>query len=620
MGISTAIPQGSIAGGVGIETKNERFGGAISKLNTRIAVIAQHLKGVSPSVKGFAYDLPVGITSPGNAAEIFGFGSPIHLAVLRLYDKKQSIGTIPVDIYPIQESTSGRSQGTLTIDDVISDGDTITVDAKVYTFKTVLTNVDGNVLIGVDFAASQANFVAAMSLTGLPGVQYAGLMTIHPTVEIAAFFGDDAVLTAINSGVAGDTIVTVETFTAATPQFDAATLGTTQAGAETTAAGAITSTGTQTLTADYVLKIGSEVIPFTIAKGETATQVATKIKGLLDSNVDLPVTAGTISGDSIPLTANWAGLTANEIGIEVEGLFQGVVIAITPMSGGVGSPSIVNAINNFSIFYSDVINGFGDTASLDALEIRNEELWDALEARPFLAYYGSKETDPTLVSNDTDTRLNDRTNVKFPVPGSPSLNIDIAASIVALVAKTKNSNPAKPYFDTPIFGITAGNSSVVQWDYAKRDFIEKRGCSTSFIDNGLIIVGDVLTTYHPVGEDFPGYRYGVDVAKLQLILTDLKKLFKGENWVATILVGDNDEVSNPDARKPSDAKGDVFGLIDIWANAAVVKDRDFLKANTLAEIDPSNSNRLNVVVPSILSGSTRIRSVTLKFSTEVGGN
>ena len=620
MGISSAINPGSIAGGVGIKTTNQRFGGAVSALNTRIAIIAQHRTGVEPLSKGFSYDLPTQILSAASAAELYGFGSPIHLAALRLYDIKQSVGTIPVDVIAIKESDSGKSKGTLTIDTNPLTADDMTVDAKIYTFLDTLIGADGEIQIGVTKEDTQANIVAAFNLSGQAGVQYSAGMTFHPAVDIAAFAADVAVLTAKDSGTAGDTIVTTENLTEPTNIFDGVTLGTTQAGAETTALGSLAFSGTQTLAADYTLKIGSEVINFTIARGETATQVATKVKALIDGNTSIAVAAGTIAADAIPLTANWAGLTGNEIGIEYQGLSQGLAVVITPMAGGVGVPALTTALNNIQATYTDIVNAFGDTASLDAFEVRNEELWAAQEARPFIAVYGSKETDPTAVSADTETRLNEKTNVKFPVLGSPSVLIEIAASLVALISSTKDADPAQPYYDSIVYGITAGNANVVQWDYTQRDFIEKRGCSTSFIDGGFVKVGGALTTYHPVGEDNPGYRYAVDIAKLQLQLSDLKKLFTGVKWVKKILVGDRDEITNANARKPSDAKGDVFALIDIWADAAVVIERDFLKDNTLVEIDPANAKRLNVVVPSLLSGDVRIRSVDLKFSAEVGGN
>ena len=60
--------------------------------------------------------------------------------------------------------------------------ETITIDGKVYTYQDILTNVDGNVQIGTDAEESLDNLVAAITLTGVVGTDYATLMTIHPTV------------------------------------------------------------------------------------------------------------------------------------------------------------------------------------------------------------------------------------------------------------------------------------------------------------------------------------------------------------------------------------------------------------------------------------------------------
>lgn len=620
MGISTASPQGSIAGGVNIKTNNVVFGGVIGKLDVRLAILAQHRTGVLPFNNGFSYDLPKQIISAQDAAEKFGFGSPIHLSALVLYNSKQSIGVLPVDVFPIKSADDGKSKGTLTLDDNLTTGDTFTVDAKVYTVETPLTNVDGRIKLGATLAETQANIIAAFDLSGVAGSQYAALMAPHPTVDIAAFSGDAAILTAKTSGVAGDAIVTIETFTPATPQFDAATLGTTQAGANVTAAGSIAFSGTQLTTQEYTLKIGSQIIRFTLVKGETALQAATKVKALLGSNVKLAITAGDIAADAIPLTANWGGITGNEIGIEVEGLVQGMTILPSAMVGGVGIPLIVNALANFQKFYTDVVNQFDDSGSLDALEVRNEELWAPEFSTPFLAYYGDTERDPTLVSADTETRLNERTNNKFPVPGSPSTHIEIASSLVALVATTKSQDQAQPYYGGIVYGITPGNEQVVQWDYNERDFIEKRGCGTSLFDNGFIKVADALTTSHPIGEDFPGYRYTVNVGKVQRQLSDIRKKYEGPDWAQKTLLGDRDEATSVNSRRPSDAKGDAWGLIDQWGLDAIIKDVEFAKENTSAEIDDTNPDRLNVVISTILSGSARNRSIDLNFSTEVGGN
>ena len=139
---------------------------------------------------------------------------------------------LAVHVSPPNNVIATASQGSLTMDVVPADGDDVTIDTKVYTFQTVLLVGDGNVAIGANVAASQVNLVAAINLTGTEGVEYGAGMTIHPTVSIADFAADIAVLTAKTPGVAGDTIATTETFTPVTDVFDAATLGTTRAGAD----------------------------------------------------------------------------------------------------------------------------------------------------------------------------------------------------------------------------------------------------------------------------------------------------------------------------------------------------------------------------------------------------
>jgi hypothetical protein len=127
---------------------------------------------------------------------------------------------------------SGKAQGTLTLDTQPLDGDNFTVHAKTYTLQSTLTNFDGNIQIGSTLADTQANIVSAFNLSGTAGVDYAALMTAHPTVDIADFINDKAILTAKTSGAAGNSIATTSSFSAPTNQFDAATLGNTRLGVD----------------------------------------------------------------------------------------------------------------------------------------------------------------------------------------------------------------------------------------------------------------------------------------------------------------------------------------------------------------------------------------------------
>lgn len=80
---------------------------------------------------------------------------------------------------------------------------------------------------GVD-ATGQDSTVAAINGTD-------GINTANDEVSIAAFVDNDAVITALYTGVLGDAIITTETFTAAATILDAGTLGTTTAGVDVTA-------------------------------------------------------------------------------------------------------------------------------------------------------------------------------------------------------------------------------------------------------------------------------------------------------------------------------------------------------------------------------------------------
>lgn len=127
------------------------------------------------------------------------------------------------------------AQGTLSLVLQPSDNEQFTIGNKTYTLQSVLTNVDGNILIGVSLAATQQNILDAINLTGSIGSQYAASMTEHSQVSAAlTWVGNNLVITAKAGGVEGNSLATTETMVGAGNQFDAATLGTTRAGVDET--------------------------------------------------------------------------------------------------------------------------------------------------------------------------------------------------------------------------------------------------------------------------------------------------------------------------------------------------------------------------------------------------
>jgi hypothetical protein len=89
----------------------------------------------------------------------------------------------------------------------VLDGDTVTIDGKVYTYQTVLTDVDGNLQIGIDRQASNTNLFHVLNATGTPGVDYAAsTVTPHPTVSSPSGGPNGILLRARTSGSVGNLI------------------------------------------------------------------------------------------------------------------------------------------------------------------------------------------------------------------------------------------------------------------------------------------------------------------------------------------------------------------------------------------------------------------------------
>lgn len=104
-----------------------------------------------------------------------------------------------------------KASGTLTLTGNAGNTETVTIDTKVYTFQTVLTNVNGHVLIGASASDSIDNLIAAITLGAGSGTTYAAATTAHPSATAAAGAGDTMTCTALVGGTGGNSIATTET-------------------------------------------------------------------------------------------------------------------------------------------------------------------------------------------------------------------------------------------------------------------------------------------------------------------------------------------------------------------------------------------------------------------------
>lgn len=110
----------------------------------------------------------------------------------------------------VEQGDTAFARGVLTLTGNALDSETVVVGATTYTFQTVLTDVDGNVLIGVDAEDSIKNLTSAMNLVAGAGTKYAASMTAQAD-GVKAFELDGDVL-GVGAGTNGSQSTT-ETLT-----------------------------------------------------------------------------------------------------------------------------------------------------------------------------------------------------------------------------------------------------------------------------------------------------------------------------------------------------------------------------------------------------------------------
>lgn len=380
--------------------------------------------------------------------------------------------------------------------------------------------------------------------------------------------------------------------------------------------------------------IGGQRVPVVIAKDTAAVDIQVAITAAINANVNLPVDALVDGGeeDQTNLTAKYKGAISGDIlfavnltEAEKDATPGGVTFTVTAITSHAGTPTVTDALNLMGDdWYTYIVNTFGtDSTNLAAFATENEDnKWDSLVNKFFRSFYGSID-DLATITAITDALTLDRTNGVITSPGGQMLPLELAALAVGDMAASNQDNPARPYTGLLLDGLVpssdiTGSDSGVQWTYAQRDTAVKAGTGTTIVEDGVIKLEDVVMHYHKEGEEPPAFRWAVDIAKLAEWAYNVNLVFTGDNWRGKILVDDDDIVNNPDARRPKDAVAEIFKLADAASFAAIITRPEFTKENTAASIDVANPNRLNITTLIVLSGATRIISLTTNFGFNFG--
>lgn len=379
--------------------------------------------------------------------------------------------------------------------------------------------------------------------------------------------------------------------------------------------GVATGNGTHTLKIGGRLGVDGTFYDINIEGGDTVADISAKIEDAVNAVLGSPVTASS-DDYGADLTSKWNGLTADLLSVEVDTNDDdlGITYAVTSSASGSGTPSIQPALDLFlNAWNTIVVNSYGTVSSVMTLletfnGIPNPEIptgrYQGVVMKPFIAITGSTSDDPSSI---TDARLNDVTIAIAPAPLSQGLPLEAAANMCVLFANVSKNTPhldvcGKSYPDMPT-PESIGSMAV----YNNRDIIVKKGCSTVDLVAERYVVQDFVTTYHPVGEVPPQFRYCRNLM-LDFNVRYGYYLLELINVVDHVIANDADIVDASNVVKPKQWKQIVGAYADDLVNRGLIVDAKFMQDSITVSISTVNPDRLETFFRYKRSGVARISS------------
>lgn len=381
--------------------------------------------------------------------------------------------------------------------------------------------------------------------------------------------------------------------------------------------GYIECTGTATEDATFKVEVGGISTGFiTFSEDDTAATALGAIKTAINSVSEMPVIAGTVAAGQLPLTSKWKGESANDITIDITDLdIAGLTFSSVAFSGGAANPDVRDATDQIGERWETMVlncMNYDDDTTLDYFATWNEGRWLADVKKPAIVATGTVAdfTDRTAVS---DARKSDKTNFFIPSVSSLELPFVIAArGLVKDIITTANDHPAMNYKGS-LTGLDAGDD-IDQEDGTVRNAAVLLGASTNKVTDGVAVLQDIVTFYHPDAEGlYPAYRYVCDIVKLQNIVYNvdiIQVAYEGRP-----IVPDEDPVPIDEALaiQPKNIKTSLKNLAESLSKKAIISDLDFTLEHIVVAIDSENPKRINTVFRVKLSGNVEVNDTTIKF-------
>lgn len=492
-----------------------------------------------------------------------------------------------------------------------------------------ISKIVGYIITGGDFRVSSPNLPMRVAVLGEANEANQSLLDLNPreiksAQQAGVLYGYGSpiylmlrvLLPITNDGVAGIPVIVY-------PQAKAG--GAAAKVIDVTPTGTATKSGTHTIVVAGRDGLDGGSYDINIVVGDTPAVICDKIVAALNNVIGCPVIV--VDGTTkVTCTTKWAGLTAQGLNITVDtnDADIGVTYAVAQTTAGIGTPTVDASLALFASNWNTiVVNGYGAvTAVLDSLEAFNGRpdptiptgRYRGIIMKPFIAISGSVLDDPSSL---TDGRLSEVTNAIAPAPLSAGLAMEAAANMAVLLATITQDSPhldvsGRSYPDMPT---PAAIGSMGTYD--NRDAIVKKGCSTVDLIAGKYQVQDLVTTYHPLGEIPPQFRY----VRNLMIDFNIRYSYYIEELIHVVghaLADDDSDVEVDDVVKPKMWKQALDKLAEDFVRRALTVNKEFTQESITVNIGDTNPDRFETFFKYKRSGYARIASTVAQAGFNFG--
>ena len=363
--------------------------------------------------------------------------------------------------------------------------------------------------------------------------------------------------------------------------------------------GVATGNGTHYLKIAGRDNIDGNIYALNIEDGDTIATVHQKIEDCINNVLSCPMSADSTQYIAT-LTSKWRGLTANDLTVSVDTGDDdlGLSYAIVSSQAGSGTPSIATALAAIGNEWATwLLSGYNANVSaiLDALEAHNGIALDqnptgrysTTNWKPLIALCGSVADDPSTI---TDARDVEMTIALCVAPLSKGLPMEAAANYCYLAALNAQNSPHLDIVGQYLPDMPTPTDIGSMSDFATRDLIVKKGCSTVALVASKYQVQDFVTTYHPDGEQPPQFRH---CRSLVIDMNVRYAYFLNEQTdvVDHAIAADDAIVTATKVIKPKQWKGRCIGMFTDLETRALITDTDFSTESLTVETSQVNPDR-----------------------------